>query len=358
MSTWTVTGLADVAVHAGAPRRGCLVQPTPSSISRRRWSSQPDDVPTLAAMLRWADDEKLAVVPRGAGTKRRWGAVPTRVDIVLSLSRTDDADRTLCRRSDRHPPGRRDARRGQRGPRPRAAVAAARSARRRSLHDRRHARHQRQRSAALEIRRATRSGHRRRDGARRRPRGEGGRQGREKRRRLRSRPPALRIVRSAGRDDARDLQAGAAAARLAHGRRDGRRRARGRRTGAGDRRDAALTFRDRARRPAISGAPADPVRDDRRGGGRAGGAPAPGVRATRRARPRCSPPTRKSDLVGLRRGVDGQRATRLLKAVVLPTEVGRLRRARRSGGRPAVRSAGRVSGCAALGVLYCKLIGP
>jgi glycolate oxidase FAD binding subunit len=87
MSTWTVTGLADVAVSRwGSAARlpgpaDALFHLTPAVVLA------PKDVATLATMLRWANDEKLAVVPRGAGTKRRWGALPTRVDILLSLSR-------------------------------------------------------------------------------------------------------------------------------------------------------------------------------------------------------------------------------------------------------------------------------
>jgi glycolate oxidase FAD binding subunit len=87
MAGWTVTGLTDVAVS----RWGAAARPPGPADTvfhlRPAVVLQPDDEPTLAAMLRWADDERLAVVPRGAGTKRHWGGVPTRVDIVLSLSR-------------------------------------------------------------------------------------------------------------------------------------------------------------------------------------------------------------------------------------------------------------------------------
>lgn len=48
---------------------------------------EPADVATLAEMLRWANAERLAVVPRGAGTKLKWGTAPLRVDAVLSTAR-------------------------------------------------------------------------------------------------------------------------------------------------------------------------------------------------------------------------------------------------------------------------------
>jgi glycolate oxidase FAD binding subunit len=48
---------------------------------------EPADARMLAAMLRWADSSRLAVVPRGAGTKLAWGALPTRFDAVLSTNR-------------------------------------------------------------------------------------------------------------------------------------------------------------------------------------------------------------------------------------------------------------------------------
>ncbi len=47
---------------------------------------EPHDVATLADMLSWANSERLAVVPRGGGTKMRWGTVASRVDVVLSTA--------------------------------------------------------------------------------------------------------------------------------------------------------------------------------------------------------------------------------------------------------------------------------
>jgi len=41
----------------------------------------------LAAALKWADQNGLAVVPRGGGTKLDWGNPPVRADLVLSTAR-------------------------------------------------------------------------------------------------------------------------------------------------------------------------------------------------------------------------------------------------------------------------------
>jgi glycolate oxidase FAD binding subunit len=47
---------------------------------------EPSNAATLAEMLGWANAQRLAVVPRGAGTKLQWGAAPHRVDVVLSTA--------------------------------------------------------------------------------------------------------------------------------------------------------------------------------------------------------------------------------------------------------------------------------
>ena len=41
----------------------------------------------VAATLKWADENGLAVVPRGGGTKLEWGNPPARADLVLSTAR-------------------------------------------------------------------------------------------------------------------------------------------------------------------------------------------------------------------------------------------------------------------------------
>ena len=45
---------------------------------------EPSDAAGLAAKLRWANAEGLAIAVRGAGTKQDWGAPCTRTDVVLS----------------------------------------------------------------------------------------------------------------------------------------------------------------------------------------------------------------------------------------------------------------------------------
>ncbi len=47
----------------------------------------PDSAEQVAAVLRWAQRERLAVVPRGSGTKIGLGGMAKRLDIVLSTSR-------------------------------------------------------------------------------------------------------------------------------------------------------------------------------------------------------------------------------------------------------------------------------
>jgi glycolate dehydrogenase FAD-binding subunit len=51
----------------------------------------PEDVEALAAMLRRADSEGTIVAPRGGGTKWSWGALPRRLDAVISTERLNTA---------------------------------------------------------------------------------------------------------------------------------------------------------------------------------------------------------------------------------------------------------------------------
>jgi glycolate oxidase FAD binding subunit len=51
---------------------------------------EPPDATTVAAMLRWADAEGLAVVAAGARTKLTWGAGPLRADVLLSTARLNE----------------------------------------------------------------------------------------------------------------------------------------------------------------------------------------------------------------------------------------------------------------------------
>ena len=48
---------------------------------------EPADEPQLAAALRLANEFKLAVIPRGGGTKLAWGNPPSRADLILSTAR-------------------------------------------------------------------------------------------------------------------------------------------------------------------------------------------------------------------------------------------------------------------------------
>ncbi len=45
---------------------------------------EPNDTASLAAKLKWANAEGLAIAIRGAGTKQDWGAPASRTDVVLS----------------------------------------------------------------------------------------------------------------------------------------------------------------------------------------------------------------------------------------------------------------------------------
>ncbi len=49
----------------------------------------PGDAARVAETLRWARGRRLAVMPSGAGTKLDWGAIPPRIDILLSTRRLD-----------------------------------------------------------------------------------------------------------------------------------------------------------------------------------------------------------------------------------------------------------------------------
>ena len=48
---------------------------------------QPPTRESVAAMLAWAKERRLTVVPRGGGSKLEWGAPPTSADLILSLAR-------------------------------------------------------------------------------------------------------------------------------------------------------------------------------------------------------------------------------------------------------------------------------
>jgi glycolate dehydrogenase FAD-binding subunit len=52
----------------------------------------PETAEHVAAVLQWAQRQKLAVLPRGSGTKIRLGGISRRLDIVLSTSRLTQID--------------------------------------------------------------------------------------------------------------------------------------------------------------------------------------------------------------------------------------------------------------------------
>ena len=58
---------------------------------------EPGDEQELAAVLKLANEEGLAVIPRGGGTKLVWGNPPKRADVVLSTARLNRRDGTFRR---------------------------------------------------------------------------------------------------------------------------------------------------------------------------------------------------------------------------------------------------------------------
>lgn len=70
---------ADFARPAGS---GDTVAEVPA-----RWVAAPGSVTAVAETMRLAARHRLAVVPRGAGSKLDWGGSPTRVDLVLDTGR-------------------------------------------------------------------------------------------------------------------------------------------------------------------------------------------------------------------------------------------------------------------------------
>src|SRR5689334_4687358 len=68
---------------------------------------EPTTEQQLAAALRLANESKLAVIPRGGGTKLGWGNPPARADLILSTVRLNrvlehaSADLTVTRSEER-----------------------------------------------------------------------------------------------------------------------------------------------------------------------------------------------------------------------------------------------------------------
>src|SRR5215831_11593890 len=68
---------------------------------------EPANESQLIAALRLANETRLAIIPRGGGTKLEWGNPPARADLVLSTSRLNGilehawADLTVTRSEER-----------------------------------------------------------------------------------------------------------------------------------------------------------------------------------------------------------------------------------------------------------------
>ncbi|MFC0861295.1 FAD-binding oxidoreductase [Sphaerimonospora cavernae] len=57
---------------------------------RPRWVALPGSVEEMAAVMRASAAHDLAVVPLGGGTKRHWGGLPARCDVVVGTERLDE----------------------------------------------------------------------------------------------------------------------------------------------------------------------------------------------------------------------------------------------------------------------------
>lgn len=70
-----------------------FVQPATSADAidgvQPRWVITPGSADEVAHVLRLADGRGIKVAPRGGGTKRGWGNIPSQVDLILSLQRFD-----------------------------------------------------------------------------------------------------------------------------------------------------------------------------------------------------------------------------------------------------------------------------
>ena len=77
----TLMGVAQCETQAARRREYAIDGLVPGVIV------QPDTADHVAAVLQWAQRERLAVLPRGSGTKIGLGGIAKRLDIVLSTSR-------------------------------------------------------------------------------------------------------------------------------------------------------------------------------------------------------------------------------------------------------------------------------
>ncbi len=62
---------------------------------------EPATADEVAAVLRWANTNSVALAARGNGTKAGWGAPPRALDVVLSAAQDEARDRACMGRYDR-----------------------------------------------------------------------------------------------------------------------------------------------------------------------------------------------------------------------------------------------------------------
>lgn len=84
-----LVGAEHVRADAGALRT-YATDATPLHAALPDAVAFPGSTEEVAAVLRWADEHRVPVVPRGAGTNLSAGAVPHRGGIVLALTRMDE----------------------------------------------------------------------------------------------------------------------------------------------------------------------------------------------------------------------------------------------------------------------------
>jgi glycolate oxidase FAD binding subunit len=85
MTSATLNETAASLVGVGATREGSAGDAVDGVVPRI--VVEPSTVEQTGAVVQWASRDKLAMLVRGAGTKLDWGAVPDRIDLVLSTAR-------------------------------------------------------------------------------------------------------------------------------------------------------------------------------------------------------------------------------------------------------------------------------
>ena len=85
----TTRGLGGALTALGATDAAPALAAAAVDGRRPRWVARPRTLEDVARLVALADDEGLAVVPRGAGSALTLGGVPARVDVVLDLTKLD-----------------------------------------------------------------------------------------------------------------------------------------------------------------------------------------------------------------------------------------------------------------------------